>query len=123
MKNQSEHPLKAIRRAGVPLVAYETSDPAQTILSCVKALNGKAETSPVVVWDIVNGQRGMNEAPERALSCGCRAKPRFGNTRVTYVVTGYGAEFICPLGHARGDVLDVDGQPLPVVHPDQTTLA
>jgi hypothetical protein len=68
MKNQSEHPLKAIRRAGVPLVAYETSDPAQTILSCVKALNGKAETSPVVVWDIMNGQRGMNEAATGAVA-------------------------------------------------------
>ena len=68
MKNQIEHPLKAIRRAGVPLVAYETSDPAQTILSCVKALNSKAETSPVVVWDIMNGQRGMNEAATGAVA-------------------------------------------------------
>lgn len=56
-----EHPLKAIRRAGVPLVAFETSDPAQTIASCVKALNGEAETSPILVWDVQGGQSGFNK--------------------------------------------------------------
>lgn len=57
----------------------------------------------------------MKEAygtPERVLGCGCRSHIRFGNTRVTFAVVRYGAEFICPLGHVVGDVVDEDGQPV-----------
>lgn len=61
--------------------------------------------------------------PERKLSCGCYAQIRFGNTQVTFMVSAYGPEFICPLGHVVGDVVDEDGQPVQIVHPDQTSLA
>jgi adenylate kinase family enzyme len=54
------HPIIAVRRAGVPLVAFETSDPAQSIVEAVKALNGKADTTPVLRWDIVRGLVGLN---------------------------------------------------------------
>ena len=60
MKLEKKHPLIAVRRAGVPLVAIETSDPAQTIVSSVKALNGKANTIAHLEWDIVRGLQGTN---------------------------------------------------------------
>lgn len=60
-----EHPIKAIRRASVPLVAFETSDPAQTIKSCVKALNGDAQKVPVIQWDCMAGQQSLNGEPSR----------------------------------------------------------
>lgn len=49
------HPIKAMRRAGVPLAAFETADPAQTIRTCIAALNGKGEECPIIQWDIVSG--------------------------------------------------------------------
>lgn len=56
----TEHPLKPIRRAGVPLVAIETADPAQTIIGCIKSLM-KSDDIPIFQWDIVNGHRGINK--------------------------------------------------------------
>lgn len=53
------HPLKAIRRAGVPLVAYETQDPAATVAGCRKAMNGGA--FPIMAWDVLNGLHGLND--------------------------------------------------------------
>ncbi len=55
----TEHPIKSIRRAGAPLVAYETSDAAQTILACVKAISGET-TAPIIQWDCVCAQKGLN---------------------------------------------------------------
>lgn len=52
--------FKNARRAGVPLIAIETSDPAQTIKSCLKTLNGKAEEVPVFEWTLVAGLTGKN---------------------------------------------------------------
>src|SRR5688572_15235841 len=40
-KDHMEHPIRAIRRAGVPLAVFESADPAMTITSAVSALNGK----------------------------------------------------------------------------------
>ena len=68
------HPLKAIRGAGVPLVAYETADPAQTILACVKALNGKADTTAVVEWNVASGHSGLNK-PGQELAKHIGAEP------------------------------------------------
>lgn len=56
--------LKTIRRAGVPLVSIETSDPALTIASARRSLNGKADLVAVMQWDICNGLTGLN-APGR----------------------------------------------------------
>jgi ATPase family associated with various cellular activities (AAA) len=55
------HPFKAIRRAGVPLVAFETADPAQTIRGVIASLNGKGAKTPVLCWDILRGLFGLNE--------------------------------------------------------------
>lgn len=75
---EKQHPLRAIRRAGVPLVAFETSDPAMTMASCMKALNGKITEIPVMRWDFVRGLVGLNDrgalaaaavSPDPALTC------------------------------------------------------
>lgn len=57
----TEHPIRAIRRAAVPLVAIETADPAATMQETVKALNGKADDSPICRHDMINGLQGLNE--------------------------------------------------------------
>lgn len=62
------HPIKSIRRAGVPLVAFETADPAATIAATLKALNGKAGETPSLQWDIIRGLAGLNQAGLDALS-------------------------------------------------------
>jgi adenylate kinase family enzyme len=55
------HPLDAARRAGVPLLAYETSDPQATIEGCTRALNSKLDETPVLRWDYVRGLVGLND--------------------------------------------------------------
>jgi len=54
--------IKACRRAGVPLVGVSTCDPAGVVRACVGALNGKAEETPVVQWDLIRGPLGVNAA-------------------------------------------------------------
>jgi hypothetical protein len=49
------------RKAGCPLIAIETPDPAATRLGCLKQLNGKAEEAPILLWDAINGMQAMNE--------------------------------------------------------------
>ncbi|HXJ58777.1 MAG TPA: AAA family ATPase [Verrucomicrobiae bacterium] len=61
-----EHPMKAIRRAGVPLVAYITADPEQTVLGCMKVGLGKADDIPLLEWDCARGLRGRNPAGQEA---------------------------------------------------------
>lgn len=56
-----QHPLRAIRRAGVPIAAFETSDPAATIAGCKKVLNGKFDEQPVLQWDLLRGFIGLNK--------------------------------------------------------------
>src|SRR5262245_27932027 len=62
---KTPHPFTAIRRAAVPLAAFETADPAQTIQACMKALNGKI--CPVLQWDACNGLRGVNREGEKII--------------------------------------------------------
>jgi len=47
--------FKSIRRAAVPLCAFETADPAQTILGCVASLNGNIDEVKLCQWDLLNG--------------------------------------------------------------------
>ena len=63
----AEHIMKACRRASVPLLGIETADPASTIKACLDALNGKADTLPVIEWDICRGLRGLNKPGERSI--------------------------------------------------------
>lgn len=60
------HPLTAIRSAGVPLCAWECSDPALTIAAGLRALNGRRDETPVIQWDVVRGLVGVNPAGEQA---------------------------------------------------------
>ena len=58
--------FKAARRAGTPLVAIRTADPASAMAQGMASLNGKSEF-PVVVWDILNGLTGRNEPGKAAV--------------------------------------------------------
>lgn len=62
--------LKDIRRACVPLVAWESYDPAATIAECRKALKPKEGQAAVAVlaWDIISGLVGLNDAGKHAVS-------------------------------------------------------
>lgn len=52
--------FKAARRAGTPLLAIETPDPAATISTIVQGMNGK--NPPFMQWDIVQGLVALNDA-------------------------------------------------------------
>lgn len=67
MSATTQNPFRAARRAGVPICAIETADPAATVRACCldlvetqKRLK-KDKTDPVMLWDIVQGLRGLNE--------------------------------------------------------------
>lgn len=69
MKKQPEakqpevsHPFRDARRASVPLVQYETSDPAATISNCLAALNGSSKDTPVLQWDLGRLLQPVNQA-------------------------------------------------------------
>lgn len=55
------NPFKGIRRAGTPIIAIETADPAATIVQCLKTLNGAAEKLPILRWDIMRGLTAENK--------------------------------------------------------------
>ncbi len=67
MKQAKEHPIKAIRRAAVPIVAVETSDPAATVAGIKNALNGQASAFALVSWDIVGNLQGINSKGREAI--------------------------------------------------------
>lgn len=58
--------FKAARRAGTPLVAVRTADPASAMAQVMASLNGKSDIS-IVVWDILNGLMGRNEPGKAAV--------------------------------------------------------
>lgn len=60
--------INPARRAGVPLVSVDTSDPAQTIRTIIGSLNGDAEDAKVLRWDFCNGMVGVTDAGAAALS-------------------------------------------------------
>jgi hypothetical protein len=51
--------IKAARRAGVPIVAISTPDPAATIGKVCQGING---SSPKVQWDVVRGFAGLDDS-------------------------------------------------------------
>lgn len=53
--------FKSARLAGVPLIGIETSDPEATMQSCIAALNGKGDSTPIVQWDAVRGCTPVNK--------------------------------------------------------------
>jgi hypothetical protein len=68
MNGHSKQAIRQIRRAGVPLAAIETADPALTIKNCYDGLSGKAETIPLMQWDMVRGLVGMNRPGKEMVS-------------------------------------------------------
>jgi len=59
--------IKQAWQAGVPLVAVETADPAQTISSILRDLNGKLEDLTLLQWDICRSLVGKNERGKKAV--------------------------------------------------------
>lgn len=59
--------LKA-RKAGVPLVAIETADPAAAMVKCARSLNGKEEVTPFIRQDIIRGMTSLNKPGAKVLS-------------------------------------------------------
>jgi hypothetical protein len=70
--------LEKARRAGVPLIHIETSDPAASIVTARTALNGTAKGAPVLAYDCVRGFCPMNEEGSAFLkSIGADEQPGF----------------------------------------------
>lgn len=49
------NPFIRARKAGVPLIALPSYDPAATVAAAVKGLNGKAQNAPLFSWDCISG--------------------------------------------------------------------
>ena len=60
--------VKAARRVGTPLIAVRTADPASAITQVCEAINGKQDPPPLIVWDLIGGLQGRNEAGKSALA-------------------------------------------------------
>jgi hypothetical protein len=54
--------IQKARSVSVPLILPETSDPAATIKTVMKAINGKKTEVPIIGFDGVRGFYGMNDA-------------------------------------------------------------
>src|SRR5260370_140765 len=65
--NDFLHVLRAARRVSTPLICARTADPASALGLIQKSLNGKAESAPVTIWDIVSGLRPANSAAQENL--------------------------------------------------------
>jgi len=57
----------------VPLIAVRTPDPASTIRALVGALNGDADTVPLLQWDVLTGANRHQPTGE---ACGSRSERR-----------------------------------------------
>lgn len=65
--------FRAALRAGVPLIAVQTPDPASIIKQVLaitkeKTKNAANENAPVVVWDLASGLKGWNETGMAAIT-------------------------------------------------------
>ena len=63
--------LKAARRAGTPLLAIRTADPASAIAQATASIG---EQSALLMWDLMLGIRGINKAGAQVVT------DRFGET-------------------------------------------
>jgi hypothetical protein len=59
--------FRAARRVSTPLICARTADPASALGLIQESLNGKAESVPVTVWDILSGLRPANAAAKENL--------------------------------------------------------
>jgi hypothetical protein len=65
--NEFLYVLRAARRVSTPLICARTADPASALGLIQESLNGKAESVPVTVWDILSGLRPVNAAAKENL--------------------------------------------------------
>ena len=52
--------FKAARIVATPLLTVRTPDPAQTVKLITESLNGSADKTAILIWDIMNGLIGQN---------------------------------------------------------------
>jgi len=55
----------AARKAGVPLIGIESSDPGATMKTLLKECCDKPHPSPLVLWNSASGMTGYNPAGEK----------------------------------------------------------
>lgn len=65
------HPFKAARRAGVPIIAIETADPAKAIVNCLASRNGREAGTPIIYWDLIRGFQARSESAGKVLQAVC----------------------------------------------------
>lgn len=63
-----KHQFTVARRAGVPLIAYETGDQEASMQICIRALNGKSDETPIFAWDCLRGPRPLTPAGHSAMA-------------------------------------------------------
>lgn len=61
------HPLRACRRASVPLVYIETIDPSETMRSIIAIAGGVPNGIPIVTWDISSNLSTVNKEHSRII--------------------------------------------------------
>ena len=59
--------LRAARRASIPLVSMRTADPASAIVLTTRSLNGDADNTPLLSWDIMTGLSALNGLGKKML--------------------------------------------------------
>jgi hypothetical protein len=59
--------LRAARRASTPLVSIRTADPASAIALTTRSLNGDADNTPLLSWDIMTGLSAVNGPGKKML--------------------------------------------------------
>jgi hypothetical protein len=72
---QFQETLQAIRKAGTPLVAIRTADPASAMEHVMVSLNGKADKTPILSFDYMNGLKPVNSAGVQALAAAGAKEP------------------------------------------------
>ena len=59
--------LRAARRASTPLVSIRTADPASAVALTARSLNGDADSTSLLTWDIMTGLSAMNGPGKKML--------------------------------------------------------
>jgi len=62
-----QNALRAARRASTPLVSIRTADPASAIALTTRSLNGEADATSLLLWDIVTGLSAANGPGKKML--------------------------------------------------------
>lgn len=65
IEKTTQHPVNAMRKRSVPLVALNTSDPAASLRSALASLNGKADMVSVFGWDMARQLYPLSKIAEK----------------------------------------------------------